>query len=322
MRLTGDMDAFVAPSFSRVKHFNASQELCARTRRTGVLRRSEVVAQVDLTRSSSTGIPALRTVLTRLPQPVVMARQQLDQDFAVLLMRSGYAAVDELDFVPMQQFQAVFFDIRSREWEQFIKRNYGMRQGIIADPRYFDFISYAQMLTIQTFMREPQVVFEEAYGDTDGAFKTRVVRRDLDRYPTPESLLQAWRKQVGEKIYERLMETVRRPVAVPGADVGTLMQGIKEIYDYFMVSGFCLDIRLKRMVEKNGREGYEVEMVGPCVLWGCDALRRLKSIPNDYDCLCVEAFSEKCGAEVECRTRFTENSILREWRTRQGFGRT
>ena len=34
-----------------------------------------------------------------------LPRARLDQDFAVLLMRSSYAVADELDFMPMDAFQ-------------------------------------------------------------------------------------------------------------------------------------------------------------------------------------------------------------------------
>lgn len=38
-------------------------------------------------------------------EPVAFPRKQLDQRFAVLLMRSSYDAVDALDFIPRQQFE-------------------------------------------------------------------------------------------------------------------------------------------------------------------------------------------------------------------------
>lgn len=35
------------------------------------------------------------------PEPVTFPRRSLELNFAVLLMRSGYEAVDDLDFIPM-----------------------------------------------------------------------------------------------------------------------------------------------------------------------------------------------------------------------------
>jgi hypothetical protein len=46
------------------------------------------------------------------PKPVKILRNKLNQDFAVLLMRASYNVLDELDCVPMDQFQRDFFLIR------------------------------------------------------------------------------------------------------------------------------------------------------------------------------------------------------------------
>lgn len=46
------------------------------------------------------------------PKPPRVLRPRLSKDFAVLLMRSSYNALDELDCVPMDQFQRDFFLIR------------------------------------------------------------------------------------------------------------------------------------------------------------------------------------------------------------------
>lgn len=254
---------------------------------------------------------SLSDVLNPPPAPVVLARKTLDKDFAVLLMRTGYNVVDDLDFVPMDVFQAQFFEIRSSEWERFIQNNLGMRQGIITDPRYFDFISYAQMLTIQFFMREPRIVFQERYGDENGNFGTRVVRRDLDRLGTPKDILDAWRLDVGRRIYQRLLDTVRRPQPAPSGDVEAVVHGIASIYDYLEIAGFCLQIKLSR--EGKGMAVVRVEMIAPCILWGSKALRRRRSIPNDYDCFAVEAFCNSSGTYAKYSTLFSKSSVTRLW---------
>ena len=46
------------------------------------------------------------------PDPVQFPRKPLDLKFAVLLMRSSYEATDDLDFIPMDQFQAKVCDLR------------------------------------------------------------------------------------------------------------------------------------------------------------------------------------------------------------------
>ena len=52
------------------------------------------------------------------PKPYVDGiRLQVDKDLAVLLMRSSYSISDDLDFIPMDQFQKEFFFVRQAEWE-------------------------------------------------------------------------------------------------------------------------------------------------------------------------------------------------------------
>lgn len=46
------------------------------------------------------------------PQPYQGLRLKIERDLAVLLMRSSYEVADELDFVPMNDFQKDFFTFR------------------------------------------------------------------------------------------------------------------------------------------------------------------------------------------------------------------
>lgn len=46
------------------------------------------------------------------PQPYQGLRLKIDKELAVLLMRSSYEIADELDFVPMNDFQKDFFTFR------------------------------------------------------------------------------------------------------------------------------------------------------------------------------------------------------------------
>lgn len=253
---------------------------------------------------------SISRVVNPPPAPVVLARRTLDKDFAVSLMRTGYNVVDDLDFVAMDDFQKQFFDIRSKEWEKFIKTNLGMRQGILTDPRYFDFISYAQMLTIQFFIRDPRVIFEERYGDENGHWYTRVVRRDLSRLATSRDILQAWRIQVGESIYNRIQNTFNSPQIVSNGDSEAILRGIRDIYNYIEICGFCLQVNV---AENGGGNSLSVEMIAPCILWGAKALKRLRSVPNDYDCYAVEAFCQASGVTPTYLTLFSSSSVTRVW---------
>lgn len=228
-------------------------------------------------------------------------------------MRTGYNVVDALDFVPMDYFQVQFFRIRSSEWEKFIQTNHGMRQGIITDPRYFDFISYAQMLTIQYFLRQPRAVFEERYSDENGHWGTRVVRRDLQRLSEGRDLLIEWRRAVGKGIYQRMLDTVHQPEPVSEGGVEEVCKGIIAIYDYVEVAGFCAKTLVERESKTTGVV-LKVEMVAPCILWGAKALRKRKSVPNDYDCFAVLSFCSMSNVDATYSTLFSENSITRLWK--------
>jgi len=78
------------------------------------------------------------------PQPRQLPRRRLDLDFAVLLMRTSYSAADELDFMPIDLFQKRFFLLRQDEWSSYRDKVGRTMQGDLADPNYFDFISYCQ----------------------------------------------------------------------------------------------------------------------------------------------------------------------------------
>jgi len=75
-----------------------------------------------------------RTILR--PKPAKVLRSRLNLDFAILLMRSSYNALDELDVVPMEQFQRDFFLLREAEYKPYADQ-LGMgvlQQGDLADP--------------------------------------------------------------------------------------------------------------------------------------------------------------------------------------------
>lgn len=255
---------------------------------------------------------AIQTLLNvSRPSPVRLVRKPLDFDFAVTLMRTSYNVVDELDFVAMDEFQAMFFELRSREWEVYVKEHRGITQGILTDALYFDFISFAQLITIHYFMRDAQTVFEEQYADSEGTFKKRIVKRDVTRLASAWDILQAFYMRVGDILVDKYF-AVRR---VRQGDVEGLRSGINWVYILFEEKGFCL---MTRVIRDSGDDVlFEVEMVGPCTLWGNHMLQRRRSICSDYDCWCVEAIARSGGLSVMCETRFSKSSIFRKWRLKR-----
>lgn len=68
-------------------------------------------AAAPITRGEADNVGA-QTVRRFRPKPPKSLRPRLDTDFAVLLMRSSYSTLDQLDCVAMDQFQRDFFIVR------------------------------------------------------------------------------------------------------------------------------------------------------------------------------------------------------------------
>ena len=97
------------------------------------------------------------------PKPIRIPSTFLFLQFTVLLMRSCYNTVDDLDFFPMNQFQKDFFLLRQDEWEKYIKEN-DVKQGDLTNALYFDFISSAQFASITQSIQGAKQIFEETSG--------------------------------------------------------------------------------------------------------------------------------------------------------------
>lgn len=224
-------------------------------------------------------------------------------------MRAGYNAVDEVDIVAMDEYQRVFFDVRSRAWETYRRDNVGVTQGVLAEARYFDFISYAQMLATHRFVRAPRAVFEEAYAQDDGVFSTRIVRRDTIKLPGPSAVLSAFRREAGRRVLDA--------IALSGAGEGGALDAIKAVYAAFEEGGFCMrvDLIARGM-------SCDVEMLAPATLWGERALRLRKGIPNEYDVWAGRELLRSIDWDADVSTQITQNSIRRKWvlRERESVG--
>lgn len=109
------------------------------------------------------------------PKPVGVPRKRMELPFAVLMMRSSYTISDELDFIAMDEFQRNFFLFRQSEWETYRNDHPNSLQGDLADPVYFDFISFAQYAVISEAIKNGKYEFVEKVG-ADG--NTTIVHRD------------------------------------------------------------------------------------------------------------------------------------------------
>lgn len=300
---------------------------CLERRKRKYKNAQKVCAEVSFREKSNDGfLDVARKFWVRDPNAVKIPRKRMKQDFAVSLMRTGYLVTDTLDVIAMQDFQVKFFEIRQREWETFSQDNMPIVQGDLTDTKYFDFISFAQMLTVHEVIRKPLSIFEERYQDLDGNFRSRIIRRDVDKLPDSHSIYLEWKRQMGKRLLEfhkdsleqrmpELTTIIESPIrdAISVNEVAMILQNV---YYTFRDNGFCLDVvwhdddRNRKASDKSSI--VRIELIAPCILWGNHALKNRQCVPNDYDCFVVDALlSSHLGLDVNWKTSFSDSSIIR-----------
>eukprot|EP00536_Pseudo-nitzschia_multiseries_P002539 jgi/Psemu1/294852/fgenesh1_pm.34_\ len=233
------------------------------------------------------------------PKPPKILRRKLSLDFAVLLMRSSYNALDEMDCVGMDQFQRDFFLIRSSEYETYTNNlGVGMvTQGDLTDPYYFDFISFAQYKTInREVTQDPPFVFEEQQiapedpNESPNAtlnpnkvarFVPVIVQRDPAL--TNKLLIPTHEKKVGAAILDKLTETFANTDSkIP--DVGNnkpdpiaLLLGIRQIVNIFLISGYAFRGDVATVASGTSSSAalatYAITLNAPATLWSGKVLQ-------------------------------------------------
>lgn len=248
------------------------------------------------------------------PKPPKLLRSKLNQDFAVLLMRSSYNALDRLDCVPMDQFQRDFFLIRQAEYEPYVK-SLGpgvVQQGDLKDPYYFDFISFAQYATVARDMKDPPEFFEEKQPEDMGEdepmnFKPVVVKRQVDAKLLPEK----YSEMVGEAILERLEYTFSGTTsAIPELknrpDSARTLSALKQCCVLFVINGFAWDGSVEVVKEGSSNQSgsaagtkFEVVFQSPANLWSGKALQLRRSVPtNDFFLKTARALLSRAGYSI------------------------
>jgi hypothetical protein len=237
------------------------------------------------------------------PKPPKVLRRKLSQDFAVLLMRSSYNAIDEMDCVAMDQFQRDFFLIRLAEYETYT-RNLGdgmVQQGDLTDPYYFDFISFAQYKTInREVTQDPPYVFEEQQIPPEGSdipsmkpngtarFIPVIVKRDPKL--TNKMLIPTHTAKVGASILDKLELTfAETDVKIPNFDSKPdsiqLLTALQKIVNLFLINGYAFQGEVVS-VASSGAAGatYKVSLSAPATLWSGKVLQ-VEGDPLDNDFL-------------------------------------
>jgi hypothetical protein len=269
------------------------------------------IAASPMTSGEADGLKA-RLERSLHPQAPKVLRSQLDQDFAVLLMRASYNALDLIDCVAMDQFQRDFFFVRQAEYLPYIEQlGPGVvQQGMLTDPYYFDFISFAQYATISREVNNaPASVFQELQPLVDGGpnepqtFVSTLVRRDPS---ITNDMLSARHDQlVGKAIIDRLNETFQGTAsAIPtipdaGFDANATLLSLTQLVKLFLVNGFAIDGSVDVVSNDSSGTEFCITLTNPASLWSGQALKQGNASPTN--CFMLKAaveLSSRAGLSV------------------------
>jgi len=259
------------------------------------------LAATPMTAGEADNVGARLTRQIRPRAPKIL-RSKIDQNFAVLLMRSSYNALDKIDCVAMDQFQRDFFLIRQAEYQPYVNQlGPGVvQQGMLTDPNYFDFISFAQYTTINREINaNPPLVFEEQEPENAGEdepqkFVTKVVKRDP--LLTNDLLAKEHSKLVGIDIIDKLNEnfgsTALQIPAIPRKfDADAILASLSRLAKLFVLNGFAMgaDVSISK-IKGPSEIQYRIILKSPANLWSGMALQQIKADP--LNCFLLKAATE------------------------------
>ena len=251
-------------------------------------------------------------ILKSRPKPFQGLRSRLDKDFAVLLMRSSYNIADDLDFIPMDQFQKDFFFTRQNEWEDYYESfpKLGIVQGDLSDPKYFDFISYAQYLTLDKEMKKGRQVFEELI-NANG--ESQIVKRN-PLYSDNNLLPLEHSKRVGDRILDYMLERPNNiaPVIETDGNLDNILDNIQRILDIFFIVRYFNNNSTVVPITSN-KLRFVVRVDTPANIWSHKLLNTFDktNLINDFECKAILAYLTRCGYEKSrYSTVFSQGSLV------------
>ncbi len=248
-------------------------------------------------------------------RPAKVLRPRMNLDFAVLLMRASYNAVDDIDVVAMDQFQRDFFLVRQAEYGAYADSlgPGAMQQGDLADPNYFDFVSFAQYATVCREIGDPNSVFEEQQpvdvgDDEPQRFDTVVVRRDptLTKGDLPRRHSQLVGRAILGWLIERFGDTASAiPSIEPGSrpSANAVLAAVRQMVNLFVISGFAWDgdaSMVKRpAADDSGTAAgaqFSITFTSPATLWSGHSLKAKNAIlTNDFALKTVSEMMSRAG---------------------------
>lgn len=191
------------------------------------------------------------------------------------------------------------------------------------DPLYFDFVAFAQLVTVGQLMRAgvAQQVFQEATG-AEGTVST-VLRDPALR---DDALLpEAYAQRVGDKIFAGLRdgfedELFGGPAACPPAAADArftcAVEGVKALLAVFVARGFAFSGDVLD-VDAAARR-FRVRLGGAATLWSLQALAARASTPTcDFVGFTIAAFLRASGwADAAYTSQASSTALEHEWQLR------
>ena len=282
----------------------------------------------------------------RRPAPCIVPRPKMELPFAVLLMRSSYSVVDDMDFIAMDDFQKQFFLFRQSEYQSYLDQLAGipMLQGDLQDPKYLDFISFAQHDVISAAMKHGQTSFKEALmvdrgPDKEPEWTSQIVKRPAGL--STGNLPSEFDQRVGDRLLEWLVGTYNAPgpggtpatvavaelntrVAPPGEPTSCcelqfttkptasfIESNLRQLLSWLKVNAYMTDFNVSVTPIGSNRANIELMVVAPATRWSQEVLVQQKSlVSNAYEVKACAAYLRAIGLEVSTRpAKFSGNEV-------------
>lgn len=210
-----------------------------------------------------------------------------------------------------------FFLIRQAEYKPYADSlgAGAMTQGDLADPNYFDFISFAQYATINREIVNPPSVFEEQQPVEVGEgqpqqFNTVVVKRNpsLSNADLPQRHTELVGNAILDKLTEKFGDTASAiPKIEPGSrpDANALLAAVKQVVNLFVVSGFAWKGDASIVSSGAGSASaagtqFAITFTSPATLWSGQSLKAKKGavLTNDFALKTMKAMLTRAGYDV------------------------
>ena len=242
------------------------------------------------------------------PPPVNVPRRRMELRFAVQLMRTSYNAVDWLDVVPMDEFQKDFFTYRQDNWDSYRTQHSNIMQGDLADPTYFDYISFAQYsVSLDKLKNAKSTEFLEKF---NAAGETRRVKRN-PLYNNNDILPLIHSKAVGQRLTDYIYDTYSK--IVPKISIhkkGSKIDGnlfvsqIQNLLDIFTINSYCAGAEAIEIIPEKGlNDNYallRVSLSVPANLWSSQIFRNRKAdLMNDFEIKVLQEFANRQGLTLK-----------------------